>query len=198
MEYTQNFRLDEPALTTSSRSMTRLRPRPRRAAAARAHRAPHHARRQPRTLASARLVRMIGTRAPSTMPAASARDKKLRFLTRCCPPRGPAPRARRDRRRPARRCSRARRLRADGVVEREGTVQKAALDLATVGHLHSAAASMVDGILLVTVSTADRMATLGHSTPRARMKSIAFWMMVALVIERREDVDRRVGDREDL
>ena len=46
--------------------------------------------------------------------------------------------------------------------------------------LHSAAASMVDGILLVTVSTADRMATLGRSTPRARMNSITFWMMSRL------------------
>ena len=46
--------------------------------------------------------------------------------------------------------------------------------------LHSAAASIVDGILLVTVSTAERIATLGRSTPSARMKSIAFWTISRL------------------
>ncbi|MNT58766.1 hypothetical protein D3C72_1962260 [compost metagenome] len=39
--------------------------------------------------------------------------------------------------------------------------------------VHSAAASMVDGILSVTVSTADRIATLGRSTPSTRTRSMA-------------------------
>ena len=43
--------------------------------------------------------------------------------------------------------------------------------------MHRAAASSVDGMLGLTVSTAERMATFGVSTPRMRAKSIAFWMM---------------------
>jgi hypothetical protein len=40
--------------------------------------------------------------------------------------------------------------------------------------LQSAAASIVDGSFDVTVSTADRMATLGWSIPMRRARSIAF------------------------
>src|SRR5437764_15252552 len=43
--------------------------------------------------------------------------------------------------------------------------------------LHRAAASMVDGIFVVTVSTAERIATFGVGRPRLRARSIAFWTM---------------------
>ena len=41
--------------------------------------------------------------------------------------------------------------------------------------LHSAAASRVDSISGVTVSTADRMATFGCSMPSTWARSMAFW-----------------------
>jgi hypothetical protein len=47
--------------------------------------------------------------------------------------------------------------------------------------LHSAAASMVEGILVVTVSTADRIATRGSPRPMPRQRSMAFWTMSRLV-----------------
>jgi hypothetical protein len=43
--------------------------------------------------------------------------------------------------------------------------------------LHSAAASSVDWILGLTVSTAERIATLGSGVPMMCARSIAFWMM---------------------
>ena len=46
--------------------------------------------------------------------------------------------------------------------------------------LHSAAASMVEGIFEVTVSTADSTATFGRSMPRSRARSMAFWQMSTL------------------
>ena len=46
--------------------------------------------------------------------------------------------------------------------------------------LHSAAASMVEGSLAVTVSTAERMATLGVAMPSAWASSMALAMMSAL------------------
>ena len=47
--------------------------------------------------------------------------------------------------------------------------------------LQSAAASMVDGIFEVTVSTADRIATRGVvPKPTCVKRSIAFWMMSRL------------------
>ena len=46
--------------------------------------------------------------------------------------------------------------------------------------LHSAAASMVEGIFDVTVSTADRIATRGVPRPTWVYRSIAFWMMSRL------------------
>ncbi|MNS63637.1 hypothetical protein D3C72_967370 [compost metagenome] len=45
--------------------------------------------------------------------------------------------------------------------------------------MHSAAASMVDGILSVTVSTAERIATLGVSMPSTRTRSMALRTMSA-------------------
>jgi hypothetical protein len=47
--------------------------------------------------------------------------------------------------------------------------------------LQSAAASIVDGIFEVTVSTADRIATRGDlPNPASTYRSIAFWMMSRL------------------
>ena len=46
--------------------------------------------------------------------------------------------------------------------------------------LHSAAASIVEGILVVTVSTADRIATRGVPRPICVKRSIAFWTMSRL------------------
>ena len=46
--------------------------------------------------------------------------------------------------------------------------------------LQSAAASIVAGILEVTVSTAARMATFGVLTPREIARSMAFWQMSTL------------------
>ena len=73
-----------------------------------------------------------------------------------------------------------RRLAADRVVERERAVEEAALDLAALGHLAEAAASIVAGIFEVTVSTAARIATFGCSTPSDTARSIAFWQMSTL------------------
>ena len=47
--------------------------------------------------------------------------------------------------------------------------------------LHSAAASIVDGIFDVTVSTAERIATRGVPRPICVNRSIAFWTMSRLV-----------------
>ena len=46
--------------------------------------------------------------------------------------------------------------------------------------LHSAAASIVEGIFELTVSTAERIATFGGSTRSACASSIAFWTMSTL------------------
>ena len=79
---------------------------------------------------------MIGTRAPSTMPAASALARKVRFLASMLPA---------SRSGTTRICARPgdlgldaldpRGLRVDRVVEGERPVEQAAGDLAAVGHL---------------------------------------------------------------
>ena len=56
--------------------------------------------------------------------------------------------------------------------------------------LHSAAASIVDGIFVVTVSTADRIATRGVPSP-SLMQIDRVLDDVALDLEVGEDVDRR-------
>ena len=48
--------------------------------------------------------------------------------------------------------------------------------------LHSAAASIVDGMLALTVSTADNTATLGWATPMMRASVMAFCTMSALSV----------------
>ena len=65
--------------------------------------------------------------------------------------------------------------------------------------LHSAAASIVDGILEVTVSTADRIATRGVVPKPACIIEIDRVLDdVALAVEIGEDVDRRIGDEQRL
>ena len=64
--------------------------------------------------------------------------------------------------------------------------------------LQSAAASMVDGILVVTVSTAERIATRGVPMPMPDPEVDGVLDDVALGIEVGEDVDRRVGDEQRL
>src|SRR5262249_6548357 len=127
-----------------------------------------------RTL-SAREVRMIGTRAPSTMPAASACERKLRFLasmlpasrsgtTRicACPATGEAM--------PLIRA-------ASGLIalsKASGPSSSPPVICPRSAILHSAAASMVEGIVGVTVSTAERMATFGVPRPSPAKRSMAF------------------------
>ena len=48
------------------------------------------------------------------------------------------------------------------------------------------------------VSTADRMPTLGCSTPQARARSMAFWTMSTLVMQIGRDIDRGVGDEQQI
>ena len=88
---------------------------------------------------SAREVRMIGTRAPSTMPAASAFDRKIRFFASMLPA---------SRSGTTRICARPatvgldaldpRGFRIDRVVEGKRAVEDAAGDLAAVRHLAQA------------------------------------------------------------
>ena len=64
--------------------------------------------------------------------------------------------------------------------------------------LHSAAASMVEGIFDVTVSTADRIATRGVPRPTCGEEVDGVLDDVALGVEIGKDVDRRVGDEQRL
>ena len=64
--------------------------------------------------------------------------------------------------------------------------------------LHSAAASIVAGIFELTVSTAARIATFGRSRPSEMREVDRVLADVDLVLERRRDVDRRVGDDQHL
>ena len=65
--------------------------------------------------------------------------------------------------------------------------------------LQSAAASMVEGIFEVTVSTADRMATRGVvPKPACVIEIDSVLDDIALAVEIREDIDRRVGYEDGL
>ena len=72
------------------------------------------------------------------------------------------------------------RLRRDRIVEGERTIENAAGDLASIGHL--AKCRRIEGGLdfFRDVSTADRIATRGSGIPSACARSIAFWMMSRL------------------
>ena len=85
---------------------------------------------------SARLVRMIGTRAPSTMPAASAPARKDRLLASMLPASRSGTTS--TFARPATGETMlldGGRLAADGVVERQRTIQHRTSDLTAIGHL---------------------------------------------------------------
>ena len=130
---------------------------------------------------SAREVRTIGTRAPSTIPAASAWARKLRFFASMLP------------------ASRSGTTRiwawpATGEVMPLIRAASGSMALSKASGpssippviwprsaiLQSAAASMVEGIFVVTVSTADRMATRGVPRPMPTQRSMAFWTMSRL------------------
>ena len=133
-----------------------------------------------RTL-SARLVRMIGTRAPSTRPALSALARKLSCLARMLP---------------ASRSGASRMSGSPATSDRMPLICAASLLIALSkasgpsssppvicprsAILQRAAASIVAGIFEVTVSTAARIATFGRSSPSEIARSIAFWQMSTL------------------
>ena len=111
---------------------------------------------------SARDVRMMGTRAPSTMPAVSAFKRKTRFLASMLP----ASRSGTTRiwARPATSDFIPLILAASlstALSNASGPSRNPPVICPRSAILQSAAASMVDGILDVTVSTAERIATRG-------------------------------------
>ena len=112
-------------------------PRPCRPRAAPWRRAPRRRRRRAGvTSESARLVRMIGTRAPRTMPAASAPARKVRLLASMLPASRSGTSS--TLARPGHRridLLDARRFGIDGVVERQRAVDQRAGDLMAVHHL---------------------------------------------------------------
>src|SRR5262249_11909072 len=125
---------------------------------------------------SARLVRTIGTRAPRAMPAPSAPARGHS----CWAGMLPAPRSGTSRMsaRPATGDAIFLACAAWGLMalsNASGPSRTPPVICPRSAILHSAAASMVDSILEVTVSTADRMATLGCSMPSTWARSMAFW-----------------------
>ena len=90
-----------------------------------------------------------------------------------------------------------RRLRAYRIVERQRAVEDSAVIWPRSAILHSAAASRVEGIFGVTVSTADRIATRGG---RCRARAPGRWRSGRCrpCRQRGRDVDRRVGDEQRL
>ncbi len=196
---TQNFRLDEPALRTSEYSL--MAP-PRLACidcrACAASTATAQLAIFDRTL-SARLVRMIGTRAPSTSPALSALARKLSCLARMLP----ASRSGTSRMSGSPATSDPMPLiRAASALialsNASGPSRSAPVICPRSAILHSAAASSVAGIFDVTVSTAARIATFGRARPSEMAQVDRVLADVDLVLERRRDVDRRIGDDQHL
>ena len=142
---------------------------------------------------------MIGTRAPSTMPAASALARKVRFLASMLPA---------SRSGTTRICARPatadlmplilRRLGIDGVVEGERPVEDAAGDLAAVGHL--AQRGGLDGRRDLRRHGLDRREDRDPRRAEADLREQVDGVLddVALGIEIGKDVDRRVGDEQRL
>ena len=127
---------------------------------------------------SARLVRMIGTRAPSTIPAASAFARNDRLLASMLP----ASRSGTTRMfaRPATGDAIFLIAAASGLMalsSASGPSSSAPVIWPRSAILHRAAASIVEGTFAVTVSIALRIATRTSSTPIACARSIAFWTM---------------------
>src|SRR5262252_1830546 len=124
---------------------------------------------------SARLVRMIGTRAPSTMPAASAPARNDRLLASMLP---------------ASRSGTTSTLALPATGETISLIAAASSLIALSSAngpsrtppvicprsaiLHNAAASIVEGIFDVTVSTADNIATRGVPRPTCVNRSTTF------------------------
>ena len=154
------------------------RPRTRRARSATATReaTAQEARRVKR--ASARLVRMMGTRAPSTIPAASAPARKVRLFARMLPATRSGTTS--TLARPATGewifliCA-APRLMA--LSRARGPSSTAPVICPRSAILQRAAASSVEINFGLTVSIADRIATRTVSTPSARARSMAFCVM---------------------
>ena len=148
---------------------------------------------------SARLVRITGTRAPRTMPAASASARKVRLLASMLP----ASRSGTTR-------TSARPATGDLMFLIFAAPRSIALSRASgpsrmpptiwprSAILHKAAASMVEGTLGLTDSVADRIATLGSGDPERVRKVDGVLNDVDLVLEGRGDVDGGVGDDERL
>src|SRR4051794_4444105 len=146
---------------------------------------------------SARLVRMMGTRAPSTIPAASASARKVRLLASMLP---------------ASRLGTTRTLACTATGDRMFLIWAAPRSMALSrasgpsrmppviwprsAILQSAAASMVDGTFGFTVSMADRMATRTVSNSERAREVDGVLDDVDLVREGRGNVDRRIGHDE--
>jgi hypothetical protein len=132
---------------------------------------------------SARLVSAMGTRAPSTTPQLAAPARYSSCLASMLP------------------ASRSGTIRMSAwpatgeamplmrAASAEIALSKASGPSSTApaiwprsAILHRAAASTVEGMRGVTVSTADRMATLGWATPSARARSTALRTMSALAL----------------
>ena len=118
---------------------------------------------------------MIGTRAPSTIPAASALARKIRFLASMLP----ASRSGTTRiwAWPATADLMPLILAASGSIalsKASGPSTTPPVICPRSAILQSAAASMVEGMLEVTVSTAERIATRGVPRPICVNRSMAF------------------------
>src|SRR5580704_10556641 len=124
---------------------------------------------------SARLVRMMGTRAPSTIPAASAPARKDRLLASMLPASRSGTIS--TLARPATgetMCLMAAASRLMALSSASGPSSTAPVICPRSAILQSAAASTVDGTLGLTCSMALRMATRTPTTPMAWARSIAF------------------------
>ena len=147
-------------------------------------------------------VRITGTRAPSTRPALSALARKLSILRHHVAGleigRQQDVRVARDLRRNALRLGR---IAADGVVERQRTIQpgrryRSARDPPSC-RAH-AASNRWRAFSSSRFRQPPRIATFGRSTPNVRARSIAFWQMSTLSSSVGRDVDRRIRHDQDL
>ena len=144
---------------------------------------------------SARLVRMIGTRAPSTIPAVSAPARNDRLLASMLPASRSGTTSRLAR--PATGETMCLIAAASGQIalsSASGPSSTAPVICPRSAILHSAAASIVDWIFGFTVSIADRIATRTSGIADCVCQVDGVLHDVDLVLERRRDVHRRIGD----
>src|SRR5271167_1766768 len=133
------------------------------------------------TTESARLVRMIGTRAPRTMPAASAPARKDRLLASMFPASRSGTTS--TFARPATgetMCLIAAASSLIALSSAKGPSRIPPVICPRSAILHNAAASIVDGILGLTVSIAERIATRTSTNCKACPRSMAFWTISTL------------------